>query len=575
MMMNINSKTQETIYRKIINSFAKDGNLLMGLVRLPYFVSNTLDFILASAVINILTLALPLTLMQAYDRIIPYQSLSTLSWLIFGCLSALVLETILRVARSFIMCWVGARYEHLVGLGAVEKLLTARLEDFEASELGTHLDRINAISTLRGFYSGQVFQVLLDIPFALLFLATIWYIGQSLLFVPVVVIILFLVLVFLFKLRFEKSRKQQTGVNDRIFSFIIELFGGIHSVKSLTMEEQMLRRYERLQASRANSNMKVTFWSMLPSNMGNFFSQVTMFGIIGFGASSVIDGNLTLGSLTACTLLGSRALSPIQNLAGFWLRFSDAELAKKRLVELASLTPETDIDQPPFPNDIDGFIELKDVSFKYRKDTEFLLQDLSFNFEAGQMIGFKRSNAQRTTAIFYLIMGKLQPLQGEIYIDEYAIKQWDCTDLNGRIEYIPHTGDLFKGTILDNISLFNPQKRMIALDTAALLGLDKIVSQLPKGYETIVGGQLTGTLPTVLIQGISIARALTVRPRILLIDRTFSAMDEESGAMLLSILNNLKGNCTTIIVSDRPAILNVCDTVFDVKKTSLVQLKNI
>jgi ATP-binding cassette, subfamily C, bacterial LapB len=573
--MNINSKTQEPTYRKIINSFAKDGNLLMGLVKLPYFVSNTLDFILASAVINILTLALPLTLMQAYDRIIPYQSLSTLFWLVFGCLSALILETMLRIARSYIMCWVGARYEHLVGLGAIEKLLTARLEDFEASELGTHLDRINSISILRGFYSGQVFQVLLDIPFAVLFLVTIWYIGQSLLFVPVVVIVLFLVLVFFFKRRFENSRTQQTTVNDRIFSFIIELFGGIHSVKSLTMEEQMLRRYERLQASRADSNMEVTFWSMLPSNMGNFFSQVTMFGIIGFGASSVIEGNLTLGSLTACTLLGSRALSPIQNLAGFWLRFSDAEIAKKRLMELAQLQPESDVDQLPFPSDIDGYIELKDVNFQYRKDTELLIQNLSFKFDAGEMIGFKGNNPQRTTAIFYLIMGKLQPLQGEIYIDEYAIQQWDCTNLNGRIEYIPHTGDLFKGTILDNISLFNPQKRLIAQDTAALLGLDQMVSQLPKGYETLVGGQLTGTLPTVLIQHISIARALTVRPRILLIDRTFSAMDEESEDMLLSILQNLKGKCTIILVSNKTSILNACDTVYEVTKTSLVPLENI
>ncbi|MBF0195175.1 MAG: hypothetical protein HQL71_11505, partial [Magnetococcales bacterium] len=249
-----------------IDNFLKGSSWYQGLKILPHFGESIRDLLFSSFAINILSLALPITLMQVYDRILGYEAKTTLVWLVLGCCTAILLETILRLARSHVSGWMAARFDHLVGVSAVDRVLTTPLQVLEKDGVGVHLERIYAINTLRGFYAGQIFQVMLDLPFSLIFIATIWFLNANLVLVPLVVITIFLSIFATFKWQFEKNRIEQGKVNDRRYNFIIELLSGIHLVKSLSLEEQMLRRYDRLQASAAKANMKVTTWSELPTN---------------------------------------------------------------------------------------------------------------------------------------------------------------------------------------------------------------------------------------------------------------------------------------------------------------------
>ncbi|MBF0279994.1 MAG: ATP-binding cassette domain-containing protein [SAR324 cluster bacterium] len=558
--------------KKPIESFDKGSNWLTGLVSLPHFAENAFDLMLVSAVINILTLALPLTLMQVYDRIIPNSGISTLTWLLIGCSVALLLEAILRVCRAFIINWMAARFEHLVGCSTVEKILASRLPDFEKDEVGVHLDRFSAVSTLRGFYAGQVFQILLDVPFAALFLLAIWYLAGGLVFFPVSIVIFYFILIYFFRIGFHSSRREQITINDRRSNFIIELLESIHLAKAMTFEEEMLRRYERLQASGADTNLKVTFWGMLPSNVGVLLSQITMFGLIGLGAMDVIGGTLTVGGLTACTLLGGRALQPIQSAAGFWLRFSDAEIAHSKLQKIATMEDEVESGSLPFPDDIEGTVELKNVSYKFYSSETLLLDDVNLKVVAKETIGIMGQDSVRTTSLLCLMLGILKPESGIVLIDDFDISKWDHSNLRGRIEYLPQTGTLFNGTILENISMFDENRTAAALDAAALLKLDDHIANLPMGYETQTGSQAASFLPSGLIQRICIARALVLRPRILLFDRTNSAMDQESLEIFHSLLEYLKNKCTMVMVTNQPNLLTLADTVYEVVGDTLEDL---
>ncbi|MBF0240484.1 MAG: ATP-binding cassette domain-containing protein, partial [SAR324 cluster bacterium] len=519
----------------LIDQFKENENWVKGLMKMPHFAQNTFDLLLASAFINILSLALPLTLMQVYDRIIPHESMGTLTWLTIGCTTAVILEAVLRLSRSFISGWMAARFEHIVSCSAVERIMTSRIEQFEQFETGAHLDRLNAISTLRGFYAGQVFQVLLDLPFALIFLFAIWFLAGNLVFFPIILMILFLGIVSYFKTNFQAARDNQMVVNDRRFNFIIEILSGIHAIKSMHMEEQILRRYARLQGQSAEINMETSRWSMLPANVGVLFSQITMYGIIGIGAGSVLDGFMTVGSLTACMMLGGRAMQPIQSAAGFWMRFSEASLARSRLQELAAMELETLPDTPPLPLDFEGAIELKGVSFRYDPQSAWVVKDANLKVEPNHIIAVMGENSGTTTTLLYLLMGMLKPETGSVLIDDYHITQWDTTELRQKIAYFPPTGVLFSGTIMENITMFDHSKHFAAMDAAALMGLDEHVANLPLGYQTRVGGQSTNFLPTGLIQRIAIARALVHRPRILLFDRANGVMDKETEEVVLDL----------------------------------------
>ena len=159
--------------------------------RISYTPGGVFDLILASVFINLLALAMPLTLLQVYDRIIPNSAEGTLILLIVGVGSALILEACLRQGRSYVSGWVGARFEHLAGVAAVERLLNVSIVDYERQGSGVHLERFNSLGPLKEFYAGQAILALCDLPFAVLFLSAMYYLAGHLVLVPIALIIVF------------------------------------------------------------------------------------------------------------------------------------------------------------------------------------------------------------------------------------------------------------------------------------------------------------------------------------------------------------------------------------------------
>ncbi|MBF0162432.1 MAG: ATP-binding cassette domain-containing protein [Magnetococcales bacterium] len=529
-----------------------------------------MDMFAASLVLNVFSLALPVVLIQVYDRIIPNATLSTLGVLVGGCVVAVLLENLLRLARSSVSGWMAARFEHLASCEAVEKILDTPLPVFERNGVGVHLERLQALDTLRALYGGQIFQIFLDIPFVLLYLLVIGILDGRLLAACLGVLALFGGFFYLFRQQFARHRSEQVEINDRRYNFLIEMLSGIHLVKSQAMEEQMLRRYERLQATAAESNMNVSLWSALPVNAGAFFSQVMTFALIGVGGESVMNGSMTLGVLTAATLLGGRAMQPIQQAAGYWLRLSDAEIARRQVAELAALPAATPPDAPPFPSDIRGSLRLDQVSFCYREGSPPVIAGVTLEIRPMTMVGIRCMGSAGATTLSFLMMGLLKPTSGSVFLDDYDLAAWDHRQLQGRIEYLPQYGTLFTGTILDNLCLFDMKRRAAALDAAALFDLDAQISALPKGYETEITSQASSNLPMGLVQHIALTRAFVVRPRVILFDKANASLDQDSQLIFMQFLSRMKGRATLVLFTDNPSLLQACDQRYTLRDGTLI-----
>jgi len=562
-------KPQNSLHDETIDLFRDSISFWDQVRQMPYLWSGALSIVVASGLITVFSLFLPLTLMQVYDRVIKYQSIDTLTWLVIACTIAFLLEGSLRFARAWIGSWMAARFEHDLSCSAVERLLQSPLADFQREEVGVHLDRINAVSSLKGYYAGQVFQMLFDLPFFFLFLIAIYYIGGSLIVYPLGMIVLYLLLIAVLRRGLVSAQNTQSIQTDRRYNFLIEILDAIGQVKNLTMEEQMLRRYERLQANAAISNMIVSQWQNTVGNLGFFFSQAIMFGTIGFGASRVIDGSLTIGGLTACTMIGGRALGPIQSAASFWLRFAEAKLYQEKVAKIAACVPDLAPGSLPFPSRIEGSIETIGMSYLNRNTGTLLFDELNLKIKAGEFAGILCADPVVASTLLLTLCGVYRPTTGRVLIDSYDIFQWDRTSLQGRIEYLTKDNFLFKGTILENITLFDPTQREAALDAAALVELDEMVAQLPKGYETPVGGNASNTLPTGMLQRVALARALVVRPRILMINGILDSMDRDTADILNFLLKKLRGNCTVILISEHMHLVEDADSIFSYENGNL------
>jgi len=533
---------------------------LGGAARLP---GNMFDMIGASIFINILSLALPITLLQVYDRILPNSGKSTLMLLVMGVVTALMLELVLRLARANVSSWIGARFEHLSGCAAMQRLLYSNMAAFERQGAGAQMERLAALGQLKEFYAGQAVLTVFDLPFAVLFLSIIAYLAGELVIVPVTLIVLFAITAQIYGMKLRRGLKDRQIADERRFNFIIEVLGGIHTVKSMAMETQMLRRYERLQEGCADAAHRVTRDSGSSMSIGSFFSQMTLFLVVGFGAIFVINGELTIGGLAACTLLSGRAMQPLQRAVGIWARFQSVALARERVREIFSL-PVDQKDGLPALADFKGEIELENVSFSYSGErAPIILNDINLKVEAGEAIGITGGNASGKTTLLYTIMGALQPTEGRVLLDGLDARDIDLRKLSTEIAYLPQEGVLFNGTILENITMFNEEKTDEAMEISTLLGLDAVVAHMPMGFDSKVGDGATDALPRGIKQRVAIARALLPRPKVVLMDEANTAMDSSGDAILRDVLARLRGHRTLIMVTHRPSMLNLCNRIYN------------
>src|SRR3990167_1863051 len=250
--------------------------------------------LLTSFIINILSVVFPIVLLQVYDRVIPNQAINTLILLLIGVGIALLLETILKICRYYLSGWADAKFEFFTSCKAFQCLIHSPLQTFEKEGSGIHLKRINALHSLRDFYSGQAIIALIDIPFLLLFLLLIGYIGGWLVAVPCILLIYFILRLIppLKKLQqiLDKSHKRE---NLRI-NYLIETLGNIHTVKSMAMEAQMIRRYERLQKESAVFDYDLSVNNSKLSTLTKNFSQIMIVAIVALGSVKVMSGTLTV-----------------------------------------------------------------------------------------------------------------------------------------------------------------------------------------------------------------------------------------------------------------------------------------
>ncbi|MBF0632844.1 MAG: ATP-binding cassette domain-containing protein [Magnetococcales bacterium] len=537
----------------------------------PFSMVSTVmgDLFLVSFMINLLGLALPLTLLQIYDRILQFQAISTLSLLILGVSIALLLEGILRMGRSYIGAWLGARFEHLAACSAMERFLTTNLADFERDGSGVHLERLNALNILKDFYAGQAVGVILDLPFVAVYLGLIYHLAQGLVLVPVIVFLLFVIFVWLIGEQLHKQVGARIESDDRRINFIIEILSGIHAIKSMAMEAMMLRRYERLSEACAKGAEEVGIQGADSQNIGSFFSQISMVGVVSFGAIMVVSQELTIGGLAACTMLSGRALQPLQRAVGIWTRFQTIRLAKDRVAKIFDLPADHSADKPTIP-EIEGRLTLEGVSFGFAADKPPLLHDLNLDVAPGEIIGISGDNGSGKTILLWLMMGALNPTAGRVLIDGYDLATHNTRNLMDKVSYLPQIGMLFRGTILENIHMFRNQYFDEAIRTAKLLELEEFVSKLPKGFETMIDDGADESIPRGIKQRITLARSLVTHPKVVLFDEANTGIDGRGDENLKNVILGMKNQATIILISARPSLLNLASRSFLLKDGTLV-----
>lgn len=524
--------------------------------------ANIFFLCLASFTINILSLSLPMLSLQIYDRILIYQGIGTLNVLLTAVIVCIGLEIILRIVRNHATAWAGAAYEHEMSCRSINHVLRAAPLAVEHSGVSANLQGMSAIATLREFVGGQAMISLIDLPFVCIYLALIGFIGGPLVLAPLAILASFVLAAWFGSYELKNALVERETVNQRRISFLIETLSGIHSVKSMGAEAGFLRRYERLQSQASTLNHRIAFTSGGATVVGGIFAQFMMVAVTAVGAMLVVNADLSVGTLVACVLLSGRIMQPIQRALGFWIRFQDIRLAKKRIQGLFA-SPLMVADEAAADPKRPGSVQVENLAFSYEKDgTSPVLKDINLRLKIGDVISISGGHAAGKSTLLKLIAGLAQPTSGSILIDGAEPHGMPTRALAKHVGYLPTNGTIFSGTVRDNLRGFDPEMEQAGMEMASLLGIEHAISSLPLGYDTVLTDGGADAIPSGLRQCIALARVLARKPRILLFDNADRALDQENYNQLFRLLGLIKGRTAMIIVSDDRNFLRLAKEEF-------------
>lgn len=523
---------------------------------------------LAALLYNLLGLAMALAMLQIMDRVVANQAHETLFFLVVGALAAMTLEQLMRAVNSTVTGWVGARFEHHATTAALAHLMRVPLRRLQAEEPGVHVERIAAVARVAEFYSGQALLVLFDLPFAPLFLLAIALIGGWVVLVPLAILVGFVLVGWRFAGWILAHLERHQRMEDRRVGFLVEVLTGIHSVKTMMMETQMLRRHERLQAGNVAVGEALAYGHAMASATGMVFAQIMTVGTIFASAIAVLNGHMTPGGLAACMTLAVRSLQPLRRALVVWLRYQTVMAARTRVQEMADLPTERDDGSDALPP-LQTALALEQVTLR-TDDGVALLDEASLQIRAGECIAIDGRSGSGKTSLLQVLAGIVRPDSGCVRADGRDLAEFSRDSVPRQIALLAQSGEVVAGTLLENLTMFDPALEAKALAVARAVGLDRVVADMKLGYETPLAVGNAETLALGNRQLISIVRALVGAPSVILFDEANTSLDMGSDRQLSAFLAQQKAQHTLVLVTHRPSLFAIADRVYHIAEGKLV-----
>lgn len=527
--------------------------------------------VISALLSNLLALALPLALLQIMSRIVIDKSLDTLMFLAGGIVVALILEEVLRSLNGLVTSWLGVRSEQSLSLSALDRLLRVPMKQYQRQEPGVYIEKVSSVDRVADYYSGHALLFLLDFPFVVIFLAVIGFIGGWLVLVPLALLIVFGLIMIHSEVRIRDQIRSRQVVDDRRFNFISEVLGNILSVKVLTTEALMQRRYEKLQESNAEQVENLINVNAAAMNLRVVFSQIMVVCVIYAGVWIVISGGMTPGALAACMLLALRSLQPLLNGLSAWLSHQSFLDARHRLDIVMDMPADDDRGKPVIPPPHEC-IELRNISLGYESALP-IFSDLSLTVQAGQYIAIQGESGSGKTSLLSLMNGISKPDSGSVLVDGHLLSEYSADSIHREIALLPQAGAIIAGTMLENMTMFDNSLNQQAMALGDKLGLGSIVAGMKLGYQTPVGGSTGKTLPEGVAQIVTIIRALVHNPSVILFDEANITLDMVGDRLLREYLTSIKGKCTMVLVTHRPSLLALADKVYALSEGVLTEVE--
>ena len=529
------------------------------------------EVLMVSLVLQLIGLVSPLFFQVVMDKVLVHKGMTTLDVLVIGLVVVVIFESVLNALRAYVFSHTTSRIDVELGARLFRHLVQLPLAYFQARRVGDSVARVRELENIRSFLTGNALTVLLDLLFSVVFVAVMLFYSVPLTLIVLASLPLYfgLSLAVVPVLRRRLDEKFERGAENQ--AMLVETITGIQTVKATALEPAFGRRWDNQLAAYVAASFKTQNLASVAHEGVNLIGKLVSAATLWYGARLVMGNELTVGQFVAFTMFAQRVAQPIMRMAQLWTDFQQTGISVARLGDILNTRTEVaPTNAAPLPA-VKGRITLDQVLFRYRPDGAPVLNGLSLDICAGEVVGIVGRSGSGKSTLAKLVQRLYSPEGGRVLVDGIDISQIDAAQLRRQIGVVLQDNLLFNRSVRENIAITDPAAPLEAvIHVAQLAGAHDFISELPQGYDTLVGEQ-GSSLSGGQRQRIAIARALFTDPRVLIFDEATSALDYESEAVIQRNMARICHQRTVLVIAHRLSSVRASHRIIVLDKGVIVE----
>jgi len=507
---------------------------------------------IATVMINALAIGTSIFAMQVYDRVVPTLAYATLTTLTAGMMIIVVLDWFLKTIRSKILDSISCEVDKRTSQQVFDHLLHIQL-DQQPRSLGSLAAQVSSLDSVRQFFSSTIIFTLIDLPFAIMFIAFIMLIGGAVGWVYVLLMPVAIMLGLITQIRLRKLLHNQMIRSNERQGLLVDCIRGAESIRANNATWRFSEEWRSISNAIARYNLQQKAVSSMSSVTTGSLSTVAYVSAVVVGVGQIELGNITMGALIACSILGGRVIAPISASVQHLAQWQQVSEALQMVNQLFQLDGERRNKQDLLLlDDRPQKIELAQVRFSYPDSPIKQVNIPQLTFNPGDRVLLMGKVGCGKSTLLKVLAGLYRPSEGRVVLGNADLWEIDPQIVSTHLGYLPQTVHLFKGTLRSNLTLSGAVGDSRLLRISRYLGIDEIAANNPLGMDLEIseGGEgLSGGQR----QLVSMARLLIARPRIWLLDEPTASLDKKSEQRIWQVLKkSVRPEDIVIVSTHRP-----------------------
>jgi ABC-type bacteriocin/lantibiotic exporter with double-glycine peptidase domain len=525
--------------------------------------------IVISLALRLIALALPLMTGMIIDRVVPRSDYD----LLYICLATIggmvVFNLIAEIVRGFILLHLRIALDTRTTLAFLDHMVSLPYSFFQRRSTGDLMMRVDSNGTVRDTVTSKAMSAVIDGMFVLLYAAVIFYVNATLGIITIAMSGAEALVFVCARPTYHRLLAADLDKNAKAHSYMVQLLGGIETLKCAGAERLGLEKWSNLYTDQLNVSMRRARANAYVDGIRNAVTALGPMLILTIGASAVMSGKMTLGSMLAMNSLSNSLFGPLSALVSSALELQLVRGHMDRIDDVLQTPVEQDRDAAQTPPRLRGHVSVRNVSFKYGEQAPLVVQDVSLDIPPGTAVALVGPSGSGKSTLLNLLAGLYKPIKGDITYDQRALHDMDVRAVRQQIGIVPQHPFIFGGTIRENVALTAPGAPLDRISAACKVScLHDDIAEMPMGYDTVVsdgGGSLSGGQR----QRIAIARAVIRNPSLMLLDEATSALDNATEAKVITNLERQR--CTRITVAHRLSTVRNADLIVVMDKGRIVE----